>query len=77
MGQVGKAGINIAVELGPVARQAAEIVGQEGVPGDFVVIIQGTIEDENTAQVRWEWYWRPPTELVPSEGPVNLKKEEP
>jgi hypothetical protein len=69
--------MNIAEALEVVARKAAFIVGHDNPkPGDFTVIIRGTINDDKTATVGWEWYWRPPTDTLPGSGPVDLKHPE-
>jgi hypothetical protein len=69
---VGKAGINIAAELEPVAREAARIVGQQHIPGNYVVIIRGQVLEDDTATVGWEWFFHLPAETIPDSGPVKL-----
>lgn len=64
--------MNIAEELKPVAEQTAHIVGQQKIPGEWIVIIQGEIDENMVSTIRWQWFFHPPTELVPS-SPVDLK----
>jgi hypothetical protein len=65
--------MNIAEELEPIAREAAKIVGQQQLPGSFVVIIRGDISPNKTASVGWEWFFHAPTERVATDAaPVDL-----
>jgi hypothetical protein len=64
--------MNIAEELEPIARKAAKIVGQQRVPGDFIVLIHGEIVGDKVENLGWEWFWQPPSPRVPSSGSVDL-----
>lgn len=63
--------------LEPVAIQAALTVSDRanGTPGDFCVIIRGTITSTQITDLGWDWYWRPPAERSPE--PEPLAKKEP
>lgn len=58
---------------------AAKVVAKraDGRPGDWVVIIRGTITDKKVGDdavvegLGWEWFWRPPAER--SEGPSEVR----
>lgn len=64
--------MNIAAELQPIAEAAAKVVGQDPRPGDWIVIISGTISADKTTSLRWEWYWRPTATRVPDPGPIEV-----
>lgn len=66
---------NIAEELRTVAENAAQIVGQDPMPGDWIVIISGTIGDDKTTTLRWEWFWRPPSGRTVDLGPRKIGSE--
>lgn len=80
-------GVNPSAADGPrgvdalemVATQAALIISRRAAaaPGDFVVIIRGTIQPNNVIDgIGWEWFWRPPSDRSPDPGPISTKDKE-